>query len=103
MLTALFLTQIKGLVMNNTDKLLRAFIEVSGFDVEEVKEEVILKDRDGLIWEHYFDVSYKLTRKRYNSKPTLHKIIREYEKEGMSASEMIGRIMLLEGVTIEEI
>lgn len=49
------------------------------------------------------DTDYKLTRKGWNSKPTLHKIIREYEKEGMSASEMIGRIMLMEGITNEEI
>jgi len=46
---------------------------------------------------------YKLTRKKYNSKPSLHKIIREYENEGMSASEMIGRIMLMEGIAEEDL
>lgn len=39
------------------------------------------------------------TKREFNSKPTLHKIIREYEKYGMTASEMIGRIMLLEGIS----
>lgn len=44
-------------------------------------------------------ITVESTKKEFNSKPTLHKIIREYEKYGMTASEMIGRIMLLEGVS----
>ena len=100
--------------MNNTDKLLRAFIEASGFEIEatedikrfyrpsdimdngEPKENAI---PDSIIK----TTDYKVTRKGWNSKPSLHKIIREYEKEGMTASEMIGRIMLMEGISIEDL
>lgn len=42
-------------------------------------------------------------KRGFNSKPTLHKIIREYEKYGMTASEMIGRIMLLEGISDKDL
>ena len=40
---------------------------------------------------------------KYKAKPTLHKIIREYEQYRLTASEMIGRIMLLEGVSDEDL
>jgi hypothetical protein len=48
-------------------------------------------------------ITAEQTKKQFNSKPTLHKIIREYEKYGMTASEMIGRIMLLEGVSDKDL
>ena len=80
--------------MNNTEKLLRAFIEAQGYEVEATSGNFggmeVLKD-------------YKVTRRGWSSKPSLHKIIREYEKEGMSASEMVGRIMLMEGITNEDL
>ena len=42
-------------------------------------------------------------RGKYTSKPTLHKIVRKYERHLISASEMIGRIMLLENVEDEDL
>ena len=65
MLTALFLTQIKGLVMNNTDKLLRAFIEASGFDVEEVITKQELISPESPIFNRTIEtIDYKVTKKR---------------------------------------
>ena len=99
---------------NNTGKLLRAFIDASGYEVEESKDikriyrSVDIMD-NGEIRENAMpetiikNTDYKVTRKGWNSKPSLHKIIREYEKEGMSASEMIGRIMLMEGISNEDL
>ena len=119
--------------MNNTEKKLDALIDALGFDVEEVERGSVMVSKDegermiransatasySLISDRgeyrrgdddcYFSVAgvttdYKLTKRKFNSKPTLHKIIREYENEGMSASEMIGRIMLMEGVTNEDL
>ena len=40
---------------------------------------------------------------QYTSKPTLHKIVRSYERGEYTASEMIGRIMLLEDVSDEDL
>ena len=44
-----------------------------------------------------------IEKRKYNSKPTLHKIIRDYERYELTASEMIGRIMLLEGLSDEDL
>ena len=97
----------------NTERKLDALIDALGFDIEVVDSSIKAYrlddiDRDG---DPYTDAipmtisktDYKLTRKKYNSKPSLHKIIREYENEGMSASEMIGRIMLMEGIAEEDL
>ena len=99
--------------MNNTDKLLRAFIEASGYEIEEADTSVKLYkiddvDLEGDPYDNAMptvisSIDYKVTKRKFNSKPTLHKIIREYENEGMSASEMIGRIMLLEGISNEDL
>jgi len=45
------------------DKLLRAFIEASGFDIHEVEEEVIIKDCAGFLVNQYMEVDYKVTKK----------------------------------------
>ena len=53
--------------MNNTEKLLRAFIEVSGFDIEEtIKEGPSISKRDsiGVFDEFYITTDYKLTKKK---------------------------------------
>ena len=99
--------------MTNEMKLLRAFIEASGYEIDEVKETKQFYLPSQCIFgspmfgqtpqTEIINIDYKITKREFNSKPTLHKIIRQYEKEGMSASEMIGRIMLLEGVTNEDL
>lgn len=101
--------------MTNEMKLLTALTEALGFEIEEAFTSVNLHTKtefhpDGLpkmASGHYVktitSVDYKLTKKSFNSKPTLHKIIRQYEKEGMTASEMIGRIMLHEGISNEDL
>jgi len=100
--------------MNNTDKLLRAFIEASGYEIEENSDRKELYklediDRDGdphmgaTPESIIITTDYTVTKRDFKNKPTLHKIIRQYEKEGMTASEMIGRIMLHEGISNENI
>jgi len=89
--------------MTDETKLLRAFIEAQGYEVEEVEKEVILRDAGGFLINQLIEVDYKVTKLSFKNRPTLHKIIRQYEKEGMSASEMIGRIMLMEGITNEDL
>lgn len=60
---------IRGLTMDNTEKLeklLRAFIEVSGFDIKEtIKEGPSISKRDsiGVFDEFYIIIDYKLTKK----------------------------------------
>ena len=99
--------------MNNTEKLLRAFIEAQGYEVEATKD-IKHMYRPGDVTDSgepkenaapiiITNSDYKVTRMGWSSKPSLHKIIREYEKEGMSASEMVGRIMLMEGITNEDL
>ena len=89
--------------MNNYEKKLDALIDALGFDVEDIIGKELVGSYAGV--EKFRDcvVDYKLTKRGYNRKGTLHKIIREYEKEEMSASEMIGRIMLLEGISNEDV
>ena len=98
--------------MDNTEKLLRAFIEAQGFEVEEVSETFINGEKyqgsDPLVHFTPMDtvlttLNHKVTKRGFKSKPTLHKIVREYERGNYTASEMIGRIMLLEGVEDEDL
>lgn len=94
-------------------KLLQAFIEASGFDVEVTQDRqecykpcdlVDGKTKLGALPVNIqMNTAYKVTKREFNSNPTLHKIIREYEKYGMTASEMIGRIMLLEGISDKDL
>lgn len=50
--------------MNNTDKLLRAFIEASGFEIQEIKEEFYKGEFKGLGTEiHERVIDYKVTKK----------------------------------------
>lgn len=95
--------------MTNEMKLLRAFIEAQGYEIEETQTKSwCVRVQSGVnpgtntprFTDSYnYITDYKVTKRAFNKKPTLHKIIREYEKYGMTASEMIGRIMLLEGIT----
>ena len=72
--------------MNNIEKKLDALIDALGFDVEEVLEQAIPSGQ--IIIAH----DYKLTKRKYNEKPTIHKIVRIYEKGEISSGEMIARI-----------
>ena len=100
--------------MDNTAKLLRAFINAQGFDVETVEDVSRFYKADDIMSngepkEHACpsniirNTNYKVTKSEFNSKPTLHKIVREYERGIYTASEMICRIMLLEGVNDEDL
>ena len=48
-------------------------------------------------------IDYKLTKKNYINKPTIHKLVRKFERQDITASELIGQIMLMEGVTDEDL
>jgi hypothetical protein len=52
--------------MNNTDKLLRAFIEASGFEIEEIKGEggVVGLDSQGKVLRAVITVDYEVTKKK---------------------------------------
>ena len=53
------------LIMNNTDKLLRAFIEASGFSIEENTSKCSsLESNDRDFFGNYIKVDYKVTKKR---------------------------------------
>ncbi|HHZ69185.1 MAG TPA: hypothetical protein EYN54_02655 [Methylococcaceae bacterium] len=50
--------------MNNTDKLLRAFIEASGYEVEDIKEDVFLGCYSGVDQYRNQTTDYKVTKKK---------------------------------------
>ena len=89
--------------MNNIEKKLDALIDALGFDVERVCDiEYIYKSEDlqddgepkeyALADSIIDNSTYTLTKRKYNEKPTIHKIVRIYEKGEISSSEMIARI-----------
>ena len=89
--------------MNSTEKKLDALIDALGFDVErfcDIKRAYKCEDLQGngepkeyALPESIIDNStYKLTKRKYNEKPTIHKIVRIYEKGEISSGEMIARI-----------
>jgi len=49
--------------MNNTDKLLRAFIEASGFDIETIAGTCAM---DGLLVKNHLTIDYKVTKKPFD-------------------------------------
>jgi len=49
--------------MTNEMKLLRAFIEASGFDIKEVEEEYIEREPSGFLVNKYMETGYKVTKK----------------------------------------
>lgn len=49
--------------MSNTDKLLRAFIEASGYEVEEVKVPCMPVESDGILFGQDYKIDYKVTKK----------------------------------------
>ena len=82
--------------MNNTERKLDALIAALGFDVETstVSRELhSLYDSNVQI---ITSTDYKLTKRNFNNKPSLHKVVREYEQGTMSYGEMLGRIALME-------
>lgn len=90
-------------MMSNCEKKLDALIDALGFDVKEVVSKKFLynaKDMhpsgnpiSGAVPSVTFEnADYKLTKRKYNEKPTIHKIVRIYEKGEISAGEMIARI-----------
>jgi hypothetical protein len=115
--------------MNNTDKLLRAFIEASGYEIEKIVDTKLTPvskqsginrinssiytlthndlamdcngaykrgDDECYYLKASFAVDYKITKRKFNSKPSLHKVVRQYEQGTMSYDEMLGRIALME-------
>ena len=72
------------------DKLLRAFIEAQGYEVEEVIIEESLY-RDTVI-------DYKVTKRKVDGRSELHRVVREYESGNCSFSEMINEIEKIEGI-----
>lgn len=97
--------------MSNIEKKLDALIDALGYEINATTDhasyqaDMILAHSVGAKYNGDIDdyIEYKVTKRDFKNKPTLHKIIRQYEKEGMSASEMIGRIMLMEGLTNEDL
>lgn len=81
-------------------KLLRAFIEASGFDVEEVvRESVEGEEPDFFILDDDYCVDYKVTKRKGRSE--LHRVVREYETGKYSIGEMINEIARIESITDE--
>ncbi len=52
-------------MMNNTDKLLRAFIEASGFSIETIAGTCAV---DGLLVKSNLTIDYKVTKKKADNK-----------------------------------
>lgn len=87
--------------MNNEMKLLRAFIEASGFDVESVCSVKELPNPYNSSVEIIHTTDYKVTKRKGRSK--LHRVVREYEAGKCSISEMINEIARIEGILNENI
>ncbi len=49
--------------MNNTDKLLRAFIEASGYEVEEVTTECTTDEANVFLLDKNYKTDYKVTKR----------------------------------------
>lgn len=101
--------------MTDEMKLLRAFIEASGFDVESKSttsrrqvfggelmstpremSNKLIGDLGGNQWLVTTTHDYKVTKRAFNAKPTLHKVIREYEQGLICVNVMMAKIELLE-------
>jgi len=100
-------------MMNDVEKKLDALIGALGFDIERTLKEdewnaakaVMAENpeayRGGFGMRPPFRDDYveiKLVKREFKSKPTLHKLVREYERGDKTASELIGHIMLLEDI-----
>jgi len=99
--------------MNNIEKKLDALIDALGFDVEETDNSIKMYkiediDNNG---DPYIDanpdvikvIDYKLTKKKYNHKPTLHEVVRQYENGAITNTEMVASIMLMESLSNEDL
>lgn len=95
--------------MNNTEKLLRAFIEVSGYEIEEVKsvEKVKFSILKAVLTDRFnpqrdkVTIDYKVTKR--NGKSELHRIVREYESGRCSVGDMLNEIAIVEGMLNEKV
>lgn len=76
--------------MTNEMKLLRAFIEASGFDVEVIAAQNVAINPE---------YDYKVTKRKGRSE--LHRVVREYETGKYSIGEMINEIARIESITDE--
>lgn len=90
--------------MTNEMKLLRAFIEAQGYEIETTEDIKTVYRRvdimgNGEIKENAMPESiirttdYKVTKTPYNKRPMLHRIVRSYEKGEISHDEMVARII----------
>ncbi len=61
--------------MNNIEKLLRAFIEAQGFDVEEVKDDVFMGNYSGADQYQNKTVDYKVTKRADTALSLLREIV----------------------------
>ena len=84
------------------EKKLDALIDALGFDVEETCKTFIngaeYGGTAGIFPVTPMDdvthaANYKLTKRQYNKKPMLHRIVRMYEKGEMEHDEMVARII----------
>ena len=80
-------------------KLLRAFIEASGFDVEETSAVKELTNPHDSSVEILRTTDYKVTKRKGRSE--LHRVIREYEAGKHSIGEMLNEIAKIESITDE--
>jgi len=103
--------------MTNEMKLLRAFIEAQGFEIEEVTTP--LGDTEISDWNNKWrnantshipprptlSIDYKVTKRekisRRKGKSQIHKIVREYESGMCSVSEMLNEIARMESAQNE--
>ena len=89
---------------NNCEKKLDALIDALGFDVEAVVRDAVGdEEADIFLLTKDYCVDYKLTKRTYSKKQSLHRIVRSYEKGDITAAKMIRDVMWAEGVTDEEI
>ena len=100
--------------MNNTDKLLRAFIKTQGYEIKRVRtgdEKCDCYKSNPLSRDHLIGCQrcqgtgvshgifdYKVTKGKLNGKSKLHRVVREYESGNLSVSEMLNEIAKIEGL-----
>ena len=64
--------------MNNTGKLLRAFIEASGYEVEEVKREALAGEGpDVFILDKNYIIDYKVTRREVDMESFFSELLKQ--------------------------
>ena len=79
--------------MNNTDKLLRAFIDASGYEIEEVDISPMKHDR----YPHTPIIDYKVTKKQVDiiNIPNSKKLTKECIEEILNPNKPVGGVIML--------